>query len=213
MSVMFWLRSYWRVDQLTRQYASYPYSQKATEDAEAGFPNFRGTIIERRISADRGRIRFTGRRTVDHFDLSAKNVKDFSEYYPPGIRYLIDSRETFVPFGGSRWHFQRWNVWDSEIVFDRLGVFIGSCSISGLSQFTQFNGWEVEIPVWVLVLVTGILPAKRGRTILRLRRIRPDHLCRSCFYDLTGNASGICPECGTRKHEDAKETLITENTE
>ena len=23
------------------------------------------------------------------------------------------------------------------------------------------------------------------------------HLCRACGYDLTGNASGICPECGT----------------
>jgi len=27
----------------------------------------------------------------------------------------------------------------------------------------------------------------------RLRR----GLCRSCGYDLTGNASGVCPECGT----------------
>jgi hypothetical protein len=23
------------------------------------------------------------------------------------------------------------------------------------------------------------------------------HLCRQCGYDLTGNASGVCPECGT----------------
>jgi hypothetical protein len=28
------------------------------------------------------------------------------------------------------------------------------------------------------------------------RASRPDH-CRTCGYDLTGNVSGICPECGT----------------
>ena len=30
-----------------------------------------------------------------------------------------------------------------------------------------------------------------------LRRPPPTHLCRACAYDLTGNVSGICPECGT----------------
>jgi len=29
------------------------------------------------------------------------------------------------------------------------------------------------------------------------RRIRPGH-CRHCSYNLTGNISGVCPECGTR---------------
>lgn len=27
---------------------------------------------------------------------------------------------------------------------------------------------------------------------------RPKGLCKNCEYDLRGNASGICPECGTR---------------
>ncbi len=34
-----------------------------------------------------------------------------------------------------------------------------------------------------------------GRRIVRPRRF--DH-CASCRYDLAGNTSGICPECGTR---------------
>ena len=29
------------------------------------------------------------------------------------------------------------------------------------------------------------------------RRIRPGH-CQKCGYDLTGNVSGVCPECGGR---------------
>lgn len=28
------------------------------------------------------------------------------------------------------------------------------------------------------------------------RRFQPGH-CQNCSYDLTGNVSGICPECGT----------------
>lgn len=33
--------------------------------------------------------------------------------------------------------------------------------------------------------------------LLFRRRTRPGH-CRQCDYDLTGNVSGVCPECGTR---------------
>ena len=29
-------------------------------------------------------------------------------------------------------------------------------------------------------------------------RQRPIGLCRKCAYSLTGNLSGVCPECGTR---------------
>ena len=31
----------------------------------------------------------------------------------------------------------------------------------------------------------------------RLRALHRMHLCRHCDYDLTGNVSGVCPECGT----------------
>lgn len=30
----------------------------------------------------------------------------------------------------------------------------------------------------------------------------PDHCCQHCGYDLTGNVSGVCPECGTRTLND-----------
>jgi hypothetical protein len=32
---------------------------------------------------------------------------------------------------------------------------------------------------------------------LHARRVFPEHCCPSCGYNLTGNVSGVCPECGT----------------
>ena len=50
-----------------------------------------------------------------------------------------------------------------------------------------------HIPVWILVVIVG-LPT----VILWWRDRRPkEGCCKTCKYDLTGNISGICPECGT----------------
>jgi hypothetical protein len=62
------------------------------------------------------------------------------------------------------------------------------------------RGWGVEwtTPYWFVLLVCT-LPA--GARILSLLHARRKHrgkgLCRSCGYDLTGNVSGTCPECGS----------------
>jgi len=37
----------------------------------------------------------------------------------------------------------------------------------------------------------------RARRARRDARVRLGH-CAACDYDLTGNVSGVCPECGTR---------------
>jgi hypothetical protein len=52
----------------------------------------------------------------------------------------------------------------------------------------------VVLPFWALLPITatpGVLLLWRHR-----RRRRPGH-CHECDYDLTGNVSGRCPECGT----------------
>ncbi len=53
---------------------------------------------------------------------------------------------------------------------------------------------ELVVPCWLL-LVTAAAPTAwlwwRDR-----RRIPPGH-CQTCGYNLTGNVSGVCPECGT----------------
>lgn len=56
----------------------------------------------------------------------------------------------------------------------------------------------VTVPFWALFLLT-LAPA--GPAFLRklrgVLRERQGH-CSACGYDLTGNRSGVCPECGTR---------------
>ncbi|MCC6359748.1 MAG: hypothetical protein IT450_13465 [Phycisphaerales bacterium] len=51
----------------------------------------------------------------------------------------------------------------------------------------------LTIPLWLPLLMIGIPTASCWR---RLRRPAPG-CCKKCGYDLTGNVSGTCPECGT----------------
>jgi uncharacterized paraquat-inducible protein A len=58
--------------------------------------------------------------------------------------------------------------------------------------------------VLLMLLQAIVVPAAdlaiRGPIILRRRRERrrrAAHLCPRCGYCLTGNVSGVCPECGT----------------
>jgi hypothetical protein len=59
----------------------------------------------------------------------------------------------------------------------------------------------VEIPMWMLVGLTSLLPIAWSSDFAfpayRLRQWTRRDFCLSCRYDLTGNTSGVCPECGT----------------
>jgi hypothetical protein len=53
---------------------------------------------------------------------------------------------------------------------------------------------DVVVP-WCFLLALMAIPTALLWWLDR-RRIPPGH-CQKCSYDLTGNVSGICPECGT----------------
>ena len=56
----------------------------------------------------------------------------------------------------------------------------------------------VDVPLWVLFLILAAYPTLAFfRGPLRRWRRRRKGLCRKCSYDLTGNESGVCPECGS----------------
>jgi len=55
-----------------------------------------------------------------------------------------------------------------------------------------------HIPIWMVFVLFAVYPTLafcRG-PLRRWHRCRKDR-CLSCGYDITGNESGICPECGT----------------
>ncbi|HNO78689.1 MAG TPA: hypothetical protein PKN33_11570 [Phycisphaerae bacterium] len=51
---------------------------------------------------------------------------------------------------------------------------------------------RVSIRPWIPLIAFAIL----AFILWRLRRFAGGH-CQQCGYDLTGNESGVCPECGT----------------
>lgn len=65
-----------------------------------------------------------------------------------------------------------------------------------------------SVPLWIPFLIAGIPTAilwHRDR-----RQIPPGH-CPPCDYNLTGNTSGVCPECGAAVNTNARsKTLMTE---
>jgi len=59
-----------------------------------------------------------------------------------------------------------------------------------------FHEVYANVPLWFIACLFAIGPAIWLRPHLRARLHLPGH-CVKCAYNLTGNVSGICPECGT----------------
>jgi hypothetical protein len=80
----------------------------------------------------------------------------------------------------------------------RLGFAFHSQTMN-FAPRTQHN-WGFELPMWFALTILAIPPLiwlrlSYHRRRLHLRRERGQ--CAKCGYDLQGNVSGICPECGT----------------
>jgi hypothetical protein len=78
-----------------------------------------------------------------------------------------------------------------DVWVDRFGFRYVRVTGTGLRR------WNLVLPAWLVVAATAALPLARAVWHVRAaRRRRPGH-CPACGYDLTGNVSGVCPECGT----------------
>ena len=54
------------------------------------------------------------------------------------------------------------------------------------------------VPIFMAILSFPITLAAGAPFLADGHRVLPGH-CRKCGYDLTGNVSGVCPECGTKR--------------
>lgn len=80
-----------------------------------------------------------------------------------------------------------------------------SVTFTGRSFFVRAvstSVWVVAVPCWSLLAISLPLPLARGLRALRARRLvrlrSASGACVQCGYALTGNLSGVCPECGTK---------------
>lgn len=93
---------------------------------------------------------------------------------------------------------ERWEGWSFFDYDGRKGNEILDAFGLRMPSFQRHDSptyQVVIIPLW-LIFALAVIPT----CILwyRERRRFPAGHCRSCGYDLTGNVSGVCPECGTR---------------
>jgi hypothetical protein len=97
------------------------------------------------------------------------------------------------------WSHEIWIVnLKNELRVPGIGLFIGrdhdAVSNSGTLISQQFTT-AIGSPHWLVAAIFGILPVVR--LIRHIHRRKNAGVCLVCNYDLTGNVSGVCPECGT----------------
>ena len=122
---------------------------------------------------------------------------------------LFSSFILFVPWIVSRlgvthyWYGQEWMLCLSNgtVAFAWIVRGIGRSFAS-----EAFTGWlphfdlvgatkTLVVPLWIPLLLTVLATAVFSWWY---RRLIPAGHCQRCGYDLTGNISGVCPECGKR---------------
>jgi predicted RNA-binding Zn-ribbon protein involved in translation (DUF1610 family) len=119
----------------------------------------------------------------------------FPRYAPravPGFSYLaaVDAPEQYAPIERNPpTSVRRWPH------FGLAGLGFVTYGLSGTAGTAR--AWGITIPYWLLCAGTSLFLI---RFLIRRRRSDAESrskLCATCGYDLTGNVSGRCPECGT----------------
>ena len=60
------------------------------------------------------------------------------------------------------------------------------------SMQSQGSIRRIDVPLWIPFILLAI----PTYMLWRRDRRKPEGCCQNCGYDLTGNESGVCPECG-----------------
>lgn len=124
-------------------------------------------------------------RNTHSYWISWYNRKDFTEmsltFYPHRFQWTISYRPPLFL-----------NAREDSIELSKW-----RCLISG-SIGKQKHIWFIGVPASVVITILAIYPSlSLAVWWYRRRKKQPDpNGCKSCGYDLTGNESGVCPECG-----------------
>ena len=108
-----------------------------------------------------------------------------------------------VAYQGQYYGPEEFQMWSKQVPdFFRVARAVKSLSDAAPEPRGQYmeSLWNAEVHLWWPFLLLMAYPGEvffRGP--YRRRRRRAKGLCMKCGYNLTGNVSGICPECGTKR--------------
>ena len=77
------------------------------------------------------------------------------------------------------------------------GTRLNEVDARGFFKFGRRQSYIVAVPFWLVAFIFGLLPGVLGYGMWRGARSTRANQCARCSYDLTGNVSGVCPECGS----------------
>lgn len=81
------------------------------------------------------------------------------------------------------------------------GLLYGAVEYSGGIRVSGavFSLWYIIVLCMIGIVPSSVLSIARR---LRQRRAGSEPQCANCSYNLTGNVSGVCPECGAASNDD-----------
>jgi hypothetical protein len=113
--------------------------------------------------------------------------------------YVADPALSYQPPLGFQYHFDKvdgpleegMRMPGSEQHFRGLGFWIVSGERWGDMHYAIF------MPAWFASVISTLLPMATLTRFVCGRKIPNVSVCLTCGYNLTGNVSGVCSECGT----------------
>ena len=136
----------------------------------------------------------TGRPIVTSLALSGGYLIWQREYWFSGIE-----PSSCRPSGRRDWLICRWDIaWVKAHSLQLLGPDNMTSASSSITILRR--GTNIDVASWFLFALFCVYPtvAFVHGPYRRYRR-RKKGLCLKCGYNLTGNVSGVCPECGEKK--------------
>lgn len=94
-----------------------------------------------------------------------------------------------IPARRTYWRLCLWYYFVAAILW---GLGVGAMTVAGASPILAIMG----CPLFLVILGGPFIGLIAASSRCRLRSRYPSGHCQSCGYNLTGNVTGRCPECG-----------------
>ncbi|HEY8750526.1 MAG TPA: hypothetical protein VIM11_21260 [Tepidisphaeraceae bacterium] len=173
-TVVLWVRSFWHEDDIEKVWHD---TSKLQSEMLSGYSIF-GIVV-----LSYGRFTYA---TRPHMSSDVEML-----WHDERMSFRVRSfpAEKEIGLAGNRW----WN----QMGFRITACDKPFCVVAFRSKALDWRRqWWINVPHWSVAASFAGPPAWWFVTFRR-RRHRRANACPTCGYNLTGNTSGICPECGT----------------